>query len=331
MGQGFPSQRLGVNISAGTGLAQTGTVVLSNSNGITFGMQLSASSLVITGSVGGGAAISAGTTQMTAGTAVFSNSNGISFGLNGSTLTAQYALSAGTTLAIGSDASGIVLSNSNGLSFGANGATVTARMPTVRWFAARDDLIGLNLMQPSTTAINMSLQRFSMPFALSATQLDILRHLTVVGSTVGSYTLSYCIYTFAGSTASSVSSATLNVQWNSGTSTSAANTNYGGQSGTRWRSVTFNTWNFTPGEYLFGLMGSFNGVAGTTGSITIFGQSAISVNPAIQQTGNYSQYWNDGVFSVGASTFPASIHLSDVIQTGASALGQPFFKLIGSG
>lgn len=50
MGQGFASQRLGVNIFAGTGQAQTGTVVFSNANSISFGMQQSASSYVVTAS-----------------------------------------------------------------------------------------------------------------------------------------------------------------------------------------------------------------------------------------------------------------------------------------
>ena len=50
-------------------------------------------------------------------------------------------------------------------------------------------------------------------------------------------------------------------------------------SGTRWRSISFATWNITPGDYLIGVMGSIAGVAGTTGSMSIYGGSAISINP----------------------------------------------------
>ena len=136
MGQGFPSQRLGVNISAGTGLAQTGTVVFSNSNGVTFGMATSASSFVVTASVSATVvaiqSISAGTTRITSGEAVFSNSNGISFGVAGNTVTATAdyvrSISAGTTNATGNQ---IVFSNSNSVSFGANGATITASISTL--------------------------------------------------------------------------------------------------------------------------------------------------------------------------------------------------------
>lgn len=85
-------QRLGVNIAANTVLANSGTVVFSNSGGFVWGMLTSGSSLVVTASAGFGAgilSISAGTTQITSGTAVFSNSGGISFGMSGQTITAQ--------------------------------------------------------------------------------------------------------------------------------------------------------------------------------------------------------------------------------------------------
>lgn len=48
MGQGFAYQRQGVNVSAGTGLANTGTVSFSNANNVSFGMN---SNQVITASV----------------------------------------------------------------------------------------------------------------------------------------------------------------------------------------------------------------------------------------------------------------------------------------
>jgi hypothetical protein len=332
MGQGFPSQRLGINLSAGTGLAQTGTVVLSNSNGVTFGMTLSASSYIVTASVNaGGAAISAGTTQLTGGTAVFSNSNGISFGVNGQTVTAVFGISAGTTVATGG--SGVVFGNANGISFGANGGTITAQLPTVRFWEAPGGIAGTNSMAPSTTASNISFQRFSVPFGLSATQIDFLRSLIVPGSTTGAYSLSCCVYTFSLSTASSVSSASTNVLWTSGTAASAATTNYGGQSGFRWRSITFATWNLTPGEYLLAVAGSFVGVAGSTGSITFAGKSQVPIVGPIANTGNYSQYFGDAIFSVGSAAFPASVHISALNQTGTAPppTGQPYFRLIGSG
>ena len=168
----------------------------------------------------------------------------------------------------------------------------------------------------------------SVPLQIVATELDLLGALTVAGSTAGSLTLSAAIYTFAGSTASSVSSGSAAYTWNSGTNTNAASI-YGGQSGTRWRTMSINTWNLTPGEYLIALMGSINGPAGTTGTLSLFGMTG-SVAGAIGG-GNFSQYFADGIFSAGTAAFPASIHLSAIEQTGASVENQAHFRLVGTG
>lgn len=81
----------GPNIADGNGNTITsGTVVFSNSNGVSFGLNGS----TMTASVdagGGGIAIGAGGATATSGTVVFSNSNNITFGLNNNTLTASFA------------------------------------------------------------------------------------------------------------------------------------------------------------------------------------------------------------------------------------------------
>ena len=118
-----------VNVSAGTTSQNLSNFVLSNSNGVSFGLNGS----TLTGSVAVGGAninLSAGTTSNLASAFTFSNANGVSFGLNASTLTASIAtsltninLSAGTT---SQNLSNVVFSNSNGISFGLNGSTITA-------------------------------------------------------------------------------------------------------------------------------------------------------------------------------------------------------------
>jgi hypothetical protein len=92
----------GIAISASNSLASTGTIIFSNSNGVTFGL----SDGVMTAS------------YTVPGTTAFSNSNGVTFGLLGSTITASYTVPTipGAT----------VFSNSNNVSFGLNGSTVTA-------------------------------------------------------------------------------------------------------------------------------------------------------------------------------------------------------------
>lgn len=119
----------GAAISASGNSVSSGTVVFSNSNGVSFGMSGSTITATVTpGAAAGIGAIGASTQTATSGTVIFSASNGLSFGLSGSSrITGSHdgfrSVSAGTTHALGP---GLSLANSNGLSFGVNGSTVTA-------------------------------------------------------------------------------------------------------------------------------------------------------------------------------------------------------------
>lgn len=291
MGQGFPNQRNGIAISAGTGLAQSGTVVFSNSNNISFGAQLSASSIVVTASVIAIGSISAGTTRITSGE--------------------------------------VVLSNSNGISFGANGQTITAALPYLSYW---DNHFNIQLtgapLSSSIPNLVIQLARFGLPIA--ATRMDLIANLTVNGSTAGSYTISIGIYTMSGSTASRASSSSVAVTWNSGTNSTAASI-YGGQSGNRWRSVPTGTWNISEGNYLLGVICSVSGVAGTTAGFSFGGQAPVGNTLLLPGGGNFSAYFADGVFSTGTGALPASIHLSDILQTySTGAFNLPYMQLAGT-
>jgi len=109
----------GVAISAAATSFSTGTVVFSNSNGVSFGLS---NNNVLTASVAAGAAninFSAGTTSSGLGSVVFSNSNGLSFGLNGSTITGSASQSNQAFSAQGGSSAfqTLVFTNSNGVSF----------------------------------------------------------------------------------------------------------------------------------------------------------------------------------------------------------------------
>lgn len=102
----YPPQAIsvgtGVGISAGTNLSTAGTVVFSNSNGVTFGMNAGG---VVTASVvaggGGGIANAAGTQTATSGTVVFSNSNNVTFGMSNSSVITASASQSNQTVASG--------------------------------------------------------------------------------------------------------------------------------------------------------------------------------------------------------------------------------------
>lgn len=82
-------------ISAGTTNASLGTVVFSNSNGVSFGMNAGiVTASVVAGAAAGIGAAGAGSQTQTSGTLIFSNSNNISFGMsNSSIVTASYSQS----------------------------------------------------------------------------------------------------------------------------------------------------------------------------------------------------------------------------------------------
>lgn len=169
----------GVNIlAAGTQTANTtGTVVFSNSNGVTFGMS---NNSVITASVagggGGGVAISAGANSVSNGTVVFSNSNNLTFGLNGSTVTGSYSQT----------------------------------VPSISWLEPRP-IVGVGVM----VASSLLLQRFSVDANISATVCDIIGAISGSASAGGTLTYTAGLYGFNGSTLSSLSSGSRTIGFNS--------------------------------------------------------------------------------------------------------------------
>ena len=145
----------GPAISAAGASASNGTIVFSNSNGVSFGMNGSTITATINpGAAAGIAAVQAGTQTATSGTVTFGDSNGISFGMSGSSqITASYTVpstagllsavnvSAGTT---SNNLSALTFGNANGVTFGLNASTVTASHNGLTTARASNDAIGLN-------------------------------------------------------------------------------------------------------------------------------------------------------------------------------------------
>ncbi len=239
----------------------------------------------------------------------------------------RFRVSAGTTKGYGT---AIALADGGGMEFGYSSHTVTAR-PTPVKFAEFGQFQSANSVTGSSNAVNLSLQRFNVPAGISATRLDLLAAYSQAASTAGSYTIRLAAYTMSGSTASMVSSASVVVTHSSGGADATNTEGYSAQSGTQWRSHALGTWNLIPGEYLLGVMASINGPAGSTGSMTMWGRSAISIaNGAVLGAANPINHFGGGVFSAGTSAPPASIHISDVNRTGSYALAQPGFRVLGS-
>lgn len=222
----------------------------------------------------------------------------------------------------GSAGLAVTFSNTMGLSFGMNGSTISASLPSVQWYENQGGAPAfVNSAAQNSGAANVSFQRFSVPYQLEATRLDYIGHLSVNGSQAYSSTMRVALYTMSGSTAGVVATA-------SGTDGAAAG-QYTNHSGTRMRSVGLGTWALTPGEYALGMVHSINGPAGTTGSVSIFGESNIAMlaNPGGAAV---TDYFAEGILLAASSAPPPTIQLSEVNGSHAAAGAMPYFRLVGT-
>jgi hypothetical protein len=163
----------GVAVSADGSSQNAGTIVFSNSNGVSFGMDGSTiTATVQPGAAAGIAAISGGTQQATTGTMVFADSNGITFGMSGSSqITASHNGLTTQTVQTQSNVRGIIVSdttyrtgdvsfsNLNGASFGSNGAnvvTMSYTVPSVAGFLTTAALSNHSHGDPTLALTNLS-------------------------------------------------------------------------------------------------------------------------------------------------------------------------------
>ena len=308
-------------LAAGTQIGSTGTIVFSDSNGVSFGMSNSSVVTASFATIQGSVNLSAGTTSNLASAFTFANSNGVSFGLDVSTLTASVAInvSAGTT---SNNVSAITFANSNGVSFGLNGSTLTASaaVGTVTAFSQDADFVTNFPIVPGV----MSLQKLSLAMNLEATALAIIADFKGATNLTDAVTLSHAVYTLSGGTARLASSGSRLFSWTSGSDTSASSV-YGGASGTRYRTLSV-SYAMTPGDYLFGWwMSTENGV-----TINAFGRAAMNLVGTFG--GLETAYFLPGVSASTLGVFPVSIPATATgyIRTGFSALRQPGVILVGT-
>lgn len=222
--------------------------------------------------------------------------------------------------------------NDGAIKFGYSSHTITAEPYRVS-MASFGDIASANTVKASSNAPNLSLQRISIENGISATRLDFLQAYSQAGSTAGTMTFQVALYTLSGSTLGTVQSKSVSISHSSGGADVSNNAGYSAQSGTQFRSLALGTWALTPGEYFLGAMVSIDGPAGSTGSMTLYGGTAISIaNGALLQSNsaNPVNAHGPGIYSTGTASPPATIHISDVNRTGSYALAQPGFRLLGS-
>jgi hypothetical protein len=254
---------------------------------------------------------------------VFSDSNGISFGMSGSSrVTASYTvptvpfISAGTS---SQNTGTIVLSDSGGHDFGMNGGTITVRHDPISYWQNTPDLNN-NAIANGT----LSVQRVIIPSPIAITRVDV--GMSISGSASGAASLSLVIgfYSINVSTATLLSTMNRVLSYNS---TSAQS--YTNHSGAAWHSMGGGTVSLNQAEYLIAVVVASSS-ASTNSTLTLYGKSSIPTLRATTAGGAFSQYWNDGIFTVATSAMPNSFHLSDINQTANSAYRSPMVRLLGT-
>jgi hypothetical protein len=280
------------SISAGATRITSGEVVLSNSNGLSFG----ANGQTITGAHNaltvGIQSISAGGADVTSGRVIFSNSNGVSFGANGQTVTAS-------------------------VDAGGGGVTMSGYNP----FDRREMLnqpgqIASLVLQPLSLGAAVQFDRVVMPVFVSNPTNSTGSH---------SFTISFGIYTRNVSTLSQLISTSMSTAITlSGTVAS-----YSLYSNMRLSTVGLTT-TLTHGEYVIGI--NFSSLsAGQNCSYSLFYISAqpaavqhfghFGVAPA----SSVQPVLGQGVYTSTTTALPVSIPYASIDGSRTVGLRQVFF------
>lgn len=219
----------------------------------------------------------------------------------------------------------VSFANSNNFLFGMNGQTITLSKPNISYW---ENIKANNFVNGAIVQANLSLQRIRIDDNLIATELNFIGHMTGSSAAAsGAISGSFGIYALSASTLSLLSSATAVSSWTSGSAITDSQ-QWGGQSGTRYRTAPTGTWNITPGDYMLGAMFS-TATSQTAHTWTVACGSSVSLvnEPGV---GNMTRFWGNGILAVGTGGLPNSVHITNFNQTGALVLRQPWIRLIGT-
>lgn len=344
-----------LSVSAGTTSGSLGSLVFSNSNGVSFGLNGSTITASAAGG-GGGAAISAGTQSTNGGTVVFSNSNNISFGMsNSSVITASYSQSAdtiglyalgnttqnsSTTLdartlsfnALGAMTMGYSngsiqvsapatssISGTGAVSISVNGSTISIGAPNYGTLSFYDN--GMHRASPAASQFgvgSIALQPIQMQGNFSISALEQF----VSGSFSTSSNSSYAATLTARAGLYTLNGSTLSLA-SSGSQTYAftntSNNSTGSLSGIRGLTIPLNA-SMTPGNYWLGLWSSSASANANWATISnvVAAGAAFSGGFGAASTVTAQPVLGYGLWSTTSTNLPSSIGLSHITGTGAS-------------
>ena len=255
----------------------------------------------------------------------FSNANGVSFGINGNTITASVANGGGVAISAGaaSVSSGtVVFSNSNNISFGLNGSTITASVAAAATVLAFSQWAEFGTHYTVSNGM-ISFQKVSLPVGFTGATGVLLVDLSGHSNSSGGVCISVGVYSITSQTANVVSTALASFSWTSGSQTSASSM-YGGVSGTRYRSFSWQP-SLAPGDYVVAVAFSTS----NDGQARVFGRQGVQIVGTF--AGVETAFFLDGVSVSSAAALPISLVATNTnyARTGLSAAQQPGLIMIG--
>jgi hypothetical protein len=331
-----------VNFSAGTTSGNLGSVVFSNSNGISFGLDGS----TITASVATSLTnirVSAGTTSNLLSAITFSNSNGISFGIDASTVTASHngltsqstqflaitlgGNTAGTTTFHATNNASIFLHGGNNITLSGNGSSITISAaagggggaPTLSYWNNMTNANIISSQDNMGTLYIRALNNGNMfPGDMTVSSMFFDMHGTVSTGAAFTRSLSIGFYTLVNSTQISLAFS-VSTSWGS----NAANMNMANSfAGPRWVTLQSSQWNNSPSfsqtNYWLALWQnsssgsqSFSWRGGASQISNVTQSGFMSVESVINKSRGFIPFL--GQYSVSFTTaMPNSLHASDM-------------------
>lgn len=311
--------------SAGATSGSLGSIVFSNSNGVSFGLNGSTITASADGGGGGGGGIALANSQTTytSGTANLNASGALTIA---STTGQQFNFSVPATSS---------LSGAGGISISTNGSTIIiSNVRTLDYYQNMDRGASATIAVPFASLMLQRLNQENGLFAADLTANTVLLNMTA-NMTATSLSNSHSVSVSIGIYSDNVSNLTLINSASTSWALGAATGNTSNYHGPRWLSFVSSQWSSAPnfvqgGDYVFGIRFSTSNYAppmSYIGQNYMFSNQRsgfIGTSMATATTLAHGNYWNA---VVNTTALPSSLAASQVNRINASAIFIPHMIL----
>jgi len=210
------------------------------------------------------------------------------------------------------------------MSFGLNGSVMTADHAQLASYL--ENFPAGRIDGAAVVLGTLFFQRLAIPYKMNVTEADLVMLVSNSANAAGSHTMNLALYTISNTSKAVMASSTSRTfAYNS----TLAASSYTHVSGTRYRSFDA-PWAITPGDYLLAVGVSLS-TGLTSGTYSVYGANIPQIRAEEFAGGDHLRYFGRGAFSAATNGIPASVHISDINQTGGANIGaMPWIQFIGT-